>query len=179
MLLEGSQSKEAEVLSGVPQGTVLGPLLFLDYINDLPDVCKSSDTRLFADDNLLFRTINNQKDGILLQQEMWERTWQMSFNAKKCSVMHILPSNKKRVVQTSYHIHGHNLETEDSSKYLGATLDNRLNWDLHINNAVMKGNRTLGFFRRNLKECTTPVKATTYIAIVRPTMEYASTVLDP
>ena len=67
VLLEGSRSKEAEILSGVPQGTVLGPLLFLAYINDLPDVCKSSDTRLFADDSLLFRTINSQQDDILLQ----------------------------------------------------------------------------------------------------------------
>ena len=67
MLLEGSQSKEAEVLSDVPQGTGLGPLLILAYINDLPGVCKSSDTRLFADDSLLFRTINSQQDGILLQ----------------------------------------------------------------------------------------------------------------
>ena len=91
--------------------------------------------------------------------------------------MHILPSKTKRVIQT-YHIHGHNLEAEDSSKYLGVTLDNRLNWDQHINNAVMKGNRTLGFLRRNLSECTTQVKAATYTAIVRPTMEYASTVWD-
>ena len=121
-------------------------------MSDLPDVCKPSNTRLFADDSLLFRTINSQQDGILLQQdldalEMWEWTWQMSFNAT--------PSNKKRVIQTSYHIHGHNLETEASSKYLGVTLDNRLNWDQHINNADMKGNRTLGLLRRNLKECTT------------------------
>ena len=129
-----------------PAGHILGPLLFLSYINDLPDVCKSSDTPLLADGSLLFRIINSQQDGILLQEDldalgMWERTWQMGFNATKCSVMHILPSNKKRVIQTSYHIHGHNLETEDSSKYLGVTLDNRLNWDQHINK-VMKGNRT-------------------------------------
>ena len=90
-----------------------------------------------------------------------------------------MPSNKKCPIQTTYHIHGHNLETEDASKYLGVTLDKNMNWDQRVNSVVMKGNRTLGFLRRNLKQCTTPVKAATYTTIVRPAVEYASTVWDP
>ena len=65
---------------GVPQGTVLGPLLFLAYINDLPDSLRSSDARLFADDSLLYRTVNGAKDNSLLQEDLaaleeWERIW--------------------------------------------------------------------------------------------------------
>ena len=128
VLLEGTHSSEAEVLSGIPQCTVLCPLLFLAFINDLPGACKSSDAQLFADDSLLFKIVDSIQDSILLQQdldalEVWEKTWQMSFNATKCSVMHIMPSNKKCLIQTTYHIHGHNLEMEDASKYLGVTLD--------------------------------------------------------
>ena len=90
VLLEGAHSNRADVLSGVPQGTILGPLLVLAYINDLPDSLRSSDVRLFADDSLLYRTVNGAKDNSLLQEDLtaleeWERIWQMSFNPSKCS----------------------------------------------------------------------------------------------
>ena len=100
VVLDGCKSTEAEVLSGIPQGTVLGPLLFLAFINNLPDWAKHSDTRLFADDALLFRQIKGQKDAELLQQDLtaleeWEKTWQMSFHASKCTVIRIPPQRKK------------------------------------------------------------------------------------
>jgi hypothetical protein len=81
VILEGAASEQAPVLSGVPQGTVLGPLLFLTYINDMPEMVKSSETKLFADDSLLFRTINNQADSVLLLNDLtslqdWEDKWQ-------------------------------------------------------------------------------------------------------
>ena len=70
VVLDYCKSTEAEVLSGVPQGTVLGPLLFLAFINDLPDWTKHSDTRLFVDDYLLFRQIKGQKYTDLLQHDI-------------------------------------------------------------------------------------------------------------
>ena len=123
VLLENCHSSSAEVLSGVPQGTVLGPLLFLAYINDLPEVTKSSNARIFADDTLLFRPITNQHDSDLLQQDLtaleeWVRMWQMDFNASKCSVIYILPSKRKHVIDSSYTLHGQTLETVEESKYL-------------------------------------------------------------
>ena len=93
VVLEGSHSDRADVLSGVPQETVLDPLLFLAYINDLPDSLKSSDDRLFADDSL-YLTVNGARENRQLQEDLsaleeWERVWQMSFNPSKCSVIYV------------------------------------------------------------------------------------------
>ena len=87
VILERTVSKQVSVLSGVPQGIVPGPLLFLAYINDMPETETSSETKLFADDSLLYRTINNQTDSDLLQRDLtiledWENKWQICFNAK-------------------------------------------------------------------------------------------------
>jgi len=88
------------VLSGVPLGTVLGPLLFLAYINDLPDKITSSSSKLFADDSMLFRTIQDDSDRARLQEdlsalEQWEHEWQMSFNPSKCTVIQAVPKGCK------------------------------------------------------------------------------------
>jgi len=69
VVLEGTKSDQDNVISGVPQGTVLGPLLFLAYINDMPD-CTSSDIRLFADDSLMYRAIKSIDDKSRLQQDL-------------------------------------------------------------------------------------------------------------
>ena len=88
VLLDGETSTESQVTSGVPQGTVLGPLLFLIYINDVPDAV-SSDVRLFADDCIMYKEIKTAKDQDALQKDIdslckWEKSWQMSFNSTKC-----------------------------------------------------------------------------------------------
>ena len=153
VVLEGSHSDRADVLSGVPQGTVLGPLLFLAYINDLPDSLKCSDARLFADDSLLYLTVNGAKENEQLQEDLsaleeWERVWQMSFNPSKCSVIRITPGKKKskKVFQSTYKLHNQVLEVTDASKYLGVKVTDDLTWSSHITEVAGKANRTLGFF---------------------------------
>ena len=183
VLLEGEMSSEKDVLSGVPQGTVLGPLLFLTYINDLPDCVTSSETKLFADDSLLFREIKSQQDADCLQKDLtalekWEADWQMSFHPEKCTVTRIHAS-KNSVINTTYTLHGQVLQTTDSSKYLGVTLSDDLDWQKHVDMITTKANRTLGFIRRNLGDCNKRVKASAYMSMVRPTLEYSSTVWDP
>ena len=88
-------------------------------------------------------------------------------------------STKKKVLPTQYELHGHTLEVVDSSKYLGVTIKHDLSWGTLIQNTVSKANRTLGFLRINMKDCTKPVKDLTYKAMIRPTMDYSSTVWDP
>ena len=163
---------------------MLGPLLFLCFINDLPESIKSSQAKLFADDSLLFKVIKNDSDRALLQRDLsalehWEKTWQMSFNPTKYVVLRICTKKKKKVLPTQYQLHGHTLEVVNASKYLGVTITDDLSWETHVQNVVCKANRTLGFVRRNLKDCTKPVKDLTYKTMIRPTMEYASTVWDP
>ena len=108
VLVNGKSSKCSPVTSGVPQGTVLGPLLFLVYINDLPE-CVQSQTRLFADDSLLYREINTPDDVIALQHDLnqlqiWEATWLMKFNTDKCELLHI--TNKRKPFLGTYSVHG-------------------------------------------------------------------------
>jgi len=89
--VHGSFSNRAEVLSGVPQGSVLGPLLFLLFVNDLPSVIKSH-IRMFADDTKIWRTIKNETNSIQLQQDLdnmesWCQEWLLKLNPSKCKVM--------------------------------------------------------------------------------------------
>ena len=90
-MLEGEKSSTTNVTSGVPQCSVLGPLLFLVFINDLPK-CVSFSIRLYADDALLYRTIKSRNDIDALHRDLtsiqeWEKTWLMSFNADKCEII--------------------------------------------------------------------------------------------
>jgi len=112
--LEGESSQQVTVDSGVPQGTVLGPILFLCHIYDLPNAVKSS-VRLFADDCLLYREINSQNDHNKLQKDLenlekWAENWGMRFNATKCYIMSI-----KKKTHKLYQLGGHILEQVDSN----------------------------------------------------------------
>lgn len=181
--LEGVKSITKSVSSGVPQGTVLGPLLFLVFINDLPD-CVSSSIRLYADDALLYRSIKTQDDTEALHQDLtniqeWERKWLMPFNTEKCEVLRISSKRKNIIASIPYSIHGTALRTVDEAKYLGVTIHRTLKWKSHVNNICKRSNSTLGFLRRNLRKCPPRIKEQAYKTYVRPTLEYSSTVWDP
>ena len=167
-----------EVTSGVPQGTVLGPLLFLCHINDLPSAVKSQ-VRLFADDCVLYRQIRSQRDHLKLQQDLtqlqtWASDWGMRFNVDKCQVMSI-------DAKTSYFytINEHILKHTSQHPYLGLTLADDLKWSHHINKTGRKANAVLGLLRRNLSFCPEDCKRTAYIALVRSILEYGACVWDP
>ena len=160
---------------------MLGPLLFLCHINDLPSWVKST-VRLFADDCLLYRTIKTIQDQIQLQKDLeslekWASLWGMRFNASKCYIMSI---NRTKIPLTyTYTLDNHILEKVNNNPYLGVIISDDLKWAPHINKICNRANSTLGFIRRNLKNCDKKFKETAYISLVRSVLDYSSTIWDP
>ena len=176
--VEGQSSEKVPVVSGVPQGSVLGPVLFLMFINDLPDNINSR-TRLFADDCILYRQIRNNNDQHLLQEDLdrlatWEKTWGMEFHPQKCSVLRISKARGPRTFQ--YQLKGVTLEEEQSSKYLGVDIQSNLSWKNHISRITKKSNSMLGFLRRNLRQASEETKAQAYFTMVRSNLDYCCTI---
>jgi len=127
VVVEGSASPYVSVTSGVPQGSVLGPILFLLYVNDLGEGINSN-IRLFAD-YIIYRSIGSDDDCRTLQNDIdkiavWERDWQMSLNISKCHILSV--SRKTKNIDFHYELHGSVLERVNSAKYLGVTLDDKL-----------------------------------------------------
>ena len=181
VVLDGCHSDKAPVISGVPQGTVLGPTLFLLYINDLPE-CVASQVRLFADDCAIYRAIKTEQDKQILQRDLeilhnWEVKWLMDFNPDKCFVLNI--TRKKYPMLNKYTLKNVTLQTVKTTTYLGIEISNDLRWSPQIEKCTQKANKTLCFLRRNLKTNNIAVKTQAYQALVRPHLEYASQVWDP
>ena len=182
VVLDGVTSSIAPVVSGVPQGSVLGPLLFIIYINDLPQYIKHSTVRLFADDCALYRPIYDYNDTALLQQDIhsvkiWSQDWLMNFNASKCYSMSVTLSRNSIV--TTYYLNGIPLSVVNHCKYLGIIIQSDLNWNKHVEQKASKANSMLPLIQRNLKISSTKTKELAYKALVRPHLENASTVWSP
>ena len=181
VVVDGEHSDWVKMESGVPQGTVLGPIMFLAFINDLPDAV-SSQVRLFADDCVMYRTVEDESDCSILQEDLdmlaqWEKKWLMHFNASKCSTISI--TRKKKRITHDYSLHDQLLERTDHATYLGVELNSKLTWSNHIDKTCAKANRSLAFLRRNLPIKNQSVKEAAYKGIVRPAMEYCSPVWSP
>ncbi|XP_072043470.1 uncharacterized protein [Amphiura filiformis] len=182
VVVDGKTSSPTKVTSGVPQGSVLGPLLFLVYINDLPACVKNSTTRLFADDCALYKQIKSARDATLLQEDLdalqrWESTWLMKFHPSKCKVVRV--TNKRKPTCATYSIRGESLEVVPSSKYLGLTIDSKLSFNEHADVTCKKANSTRAFLSRNFHHCSRRIKEATYMTYVRPIVEYAAAAWDP
>ena len=136
VVLEGSCSERSIVKSGAPQGTVLGPLCFLLYINDMGNDI-SNNLKVFADDTLLFDLVCNINDAISPQEDLnklvlWAHTWQMEFDPSKCYVLRL--HKTKNTTIYPYSMLDQTLKDVDHASYLGITLTETLNWNMHTNN---------------------------------------------
>ena len=179
--VNGSSSDWMPVLSGTPQGTVLGPHLFLLYKNDIHKKV-SSTVRLFADDCMLYRTINSVEDERILQRDLntmvqWSHTWGMHFNPTKCQTMRV--TRKKSASALAYNILGVNLVEVKETKYLGVNLQSDLRWNIQTHHATGKAIGVLGFLRRNFHHCSPSVKEKLYLTLARPHLDYATAAWDP
>ena len=130
MVLDGRASDPVPVLSGVPQGSVLGPVLFLIFINDLPDNIRSS-VWLLPDDCVLYRNVKSSLDCQILQDDLnslakWELDWQIKFNVSKCHSMRVTRLHPSRHIEFNYTLHQQTLEQVQSAKYLGLTITDDL-----------------------------------------------------
>ena len=174
----GVASSVSAITSGVPQGTVLGRLLFLIYINDLPSTISSA-IGLFADDTYIYRSIRNIDDSKILQEDLrklmqWEQSWSMEFHPDKCKVLRI--TNKRKVIKYRYLLHNVNLKEVSNAEYLGVTMNTRLSWKKHVHEICGKANQTRQFLRRNLVACKPETKLQCYKTFIRPIVEYSSSV---
>ena len=136
VVLDGQASDPVPVLSGVPQASVLGPILFLIFINDLLDNIKSL-VRLFAEDCVLYSNIHSLQDCLILQEDLdslglWEADWQMKFNVAKCHSMRVTRHYSHKQIIHDYTLRQQTLEDIQSAKYLGITITENMDWGQHI-----------------------------------------------
>ena len=153
VLIDGKCSDWLPVTSGVPQGSILGPLLFLLFINDLPSIASNCTTALFADDSKCFREINDFNDCILLQNDLdrmfeWSQSWNMNFNPMKCKVLTITRRCQKLCF--NYSLDGTSLEHVGTFTDLGVVVDEKLSFNSHIEQLITKCNKMCGFIKRSL-----------------------------
>ena len=179
--INGSHSALANVTSGVPQGSVLGPVLFLLYINDITNQIQSN-IRLFADDSIVYREIRSPADHQILQTDIqmltdWSKKWQMNFNTSKCHLLTI--THKPKPSEFTYTISNQPISRVNSHPYLGVTIDAKLSWSKHIQGTASKSAKTLGLLKRTLYPAKPKVREAAYNMLVRPKLEYGSIAWSP
>ncbi|MCP3679103.1 MAG: reverse transcriptase family protein [Gammaproteobacteria bacterium] len=173
VVVNGETSSWVPVGSGVPQGSVLGPILFLIYINDI-DIGISSPISKFADDTKIGRPVIDNKDRLNLQKDLdtisnWSEKWQMPFNINKCQLLLVGSANKKY----KYKMMGNNIESVSQVRDLGVTITSNLKFSQQCNEVSLRANRMLGFIKRNFVFKSKDIIIPLYQSLVRPHLEYA------
>ena len=195
VVIENTQSTTMPVLSGVPQGSIIGPLLFVIFINDIGnDISEDSNIALYADDTKLYREINCDRDNELLQQDIdqlnnWATNNLMRFHPDKCKVLSVTlqrGSNNSKLLEAlpfskfMYRLGNVPLEFVNSEKDLGVHINRSLTWTDHCNYLYSKASRNLGLLRRTCHFVTnTRQRRNLYLALVRSQFEHCSSVWSP
>jgi len=173
-------SPETSVKSGVPQGTVLGPILFLFYSADLPAVVSHCKLSMYADDTKIYTEINNMQDCLLLQKDLdsiakWAEIWQMSLNPDKTKMLYI--GNSK--VCYKYTLNDRVIERVDHMKDIGVIVQSNLKFTMHCTNIVKNAFYVIRTIFTTFKHHDTDFYTKMYITYVRPILEYASQAWSP
>ena len=171
------------VLSGIFQGSCLGPTFFIIFNNDMPDKMKHF-IKLFADDTKLIAIINNLQDNLSFQLDInaaskWTSDWHMRFNEDKCKIMHIMKKRKQDQYKHSYTLNDKDLVETVSERDLGVIISNDLKWKTQCETAASKANSTLGMLKRTFSYWNLSSLKTLYTSFVRPQLEIFSSVWNP
>ena len=184
--VEGADSHTLPVISGVPQGSVLVPLLFICYINEVVSaISGSSQINLFADDMVLYRFIKSSADYLQLQQDIDSvtsciRSKHLDFNTSKCRQMFISRKRVHSVAPPSLTIDGTPLIEVTEYKYLGVTITSDMTWSPHITNVCNKSRKLIGLlYRRFYQNSSSHTLLKLYKSFIRPHLEYSSVVWNP
>ena len=172
VVLNGEASSWIEVTSGVPQGSVLGPVLFIIYINDIDEKFVNRFWK-FADDGKMLgkvgspQEINSLKTDLLNLIE-WTEVWKMPLNVKKCKVMHVGRTNQS----IQYEINGEKIQTVEQEVDLGVIIKDNLKVDAQCSKAAKKGNQLLGLIARTFEYKGKDTMLLLYKSLVRPHLDY-------
>jgi len=178
--VQNEYSGTRKVTSGIPQGSILGPVLFLIFINDLPE-CIDSLSEIFADDTKTFNTCDKsdviQEDLNALQE--WSDKWQLFFNCSKCKCLHFGKTNPKRQYYFPTKEGNKIIPTDTEEKDLGVTFDTTLKFDKHIESIIKKANSMIGLIKRNFSFIDIHIFLHLYRALIRPHLEYGQVIWSP
>ena len=180
--MDGQCSEWLPVLPGVPQGSILGPLLFTIYINDLPSFISFSSILLFADDTKLSQQVSSPSDCAHLQWDInalqqWCFESGLSFNTTKCFVLRFCTSS---LFHTDYVLHGSVLKSVSSGRDLGVTFSDDLSWSLHYQAISRSAYSQLSLLRRTFSaSCPTSVKKLLCLTLVHSKLTYCSQLWQP
>lgn len=179
--VNGSVSREVTVSSGVPQGSHIGPILFLLFINDVVSCFKNSHCLLYADDLKFFNIVEpnyNALQSDLDQFVSWCSSNYLELNISKCKVISFY--RRSNPVENSYIINNTTLESVSTFNDLGVIFDRELSFSLHVDTIILRAFRLLGFIKRSTKHIQ-DTKAITclYSGLIRSILEYCSTVWSP
>ena len=176
--INGCLSSTFCVTSGVPQGSVLGPLLFIIFINSLVEKATTDNMYLYADDLKVFNEICSDEDVDKLQYDIdklydWTQYYLLKFHPDKCVVMRLIPSKGRMLhVSMCYGMDDVKLKVVDKEKDLGIIFDNTLSFEEHITSKVNKANSLVGMLRRSFVYMDKDMFKTLFVSIVRPHIEY-------
>ncbi len=181
--VNGAKSAWSDVCSGVPQGSVIGPLLFVIFINDMPDGITNF-VSMFADDTKLFGKSSSRSDVESIQHDLqllpdWSTKWNLSFNESKCQTLYLGKNNSKNIYRMGTEQDPVHLTETEAERDLGITIDNELNFSKHITQAVKKANQLVGMIRRTFTFLDNDTFTKLFTSLVRPILEYGNCVWSP